>query len=232
MNNRKHSILVVDDERDIVEFLSYNLIREGFAVHTAYNGVAGLKKAREVCPDLVLLDMMMPGIDGVEVCNQIRNSEEINHVLIAMLSARSESYSQIAAFEAGADDYIVKPIRPKVLISRLRAMLRRPYPMNADAYDEDTLVRDFGNLRIDIEKHKIIVNSRDLTIPRKEFVLLTLLTSKPSKVFSREEIYDHVWGGDVHVSDRTIDVYIRKLREKIGQERIHTIKSVGYRFDA
>jgi two-component system alkaline phosphatase synthesis response regulator PhoP len=232
MNNQQKSILIVDDEQDILEFVSYNLKREGFIVNTASNGKVAVELTKQLRPDLVLLDVMMPQMDGIEVCEEIRRTPEINNTLIAMLSARSESYSQIAGFDAGADDYMIKPIRPKVLVSRIKALLKRPYGISPQEYQSVPVVRDFGGLFIDIEKHQVIVDSKNIVLPKKEFLLLSLLTSKPSRVFSRQEIYDHVWGDDVYVCERTIDVYIRKLREKIGQDRIKTIKSVGYSFES
>ncbi|MEX0981253.1 MAG: response regulator transcription factor [Bacteroidales bacterium] len=231
MDSRKTKILIVDDEQDILEFVSYNLKREGFHVDTVSNGKKALDIAKKMHPDLILLDVMMPGMDGIEVCEEIRRTPEIRHILIAMLSARAESYSQVAGFEAGADDYMIKPIRPKVLVSRIKALLKRPHPENGREIVRTEAVRNFGDLLIDIEKHRVLLKSKEINLPKKEFMLLSLLTSKPSRVFSRDEIYNHVWGKDVYVCDRTIDVYIRKLREKIGQERIKTIKSVGYSFE-
>ncbi len=230
MDNRKTKILIVDDEQDILEFVSYNLKREGFIVDTVSNGKKALDMAKKMHPDLILLDVMMPGMDGIEVCEEIRRTPEIRHILIAMLSARAESYSQIAGFDAGADDYMIKPIRPKVLVSRIKALLKRPYPHNGVEIVTTETLRNFGDLLIDVEKHRVLVKSKEINLPKKEFMLLSLLTSRPSRVFSRDEIYNYVWGKDVYVCDRTIDVYIRKLREKIGQERIKTIKSVGYSF--
>lgn len=232
MDYSKKTILIVDDESDIVEFISYNLKREGFKVHSANNGKDALQLTIEIHPDLILLDVMMPGLDGIEVCEQIRKTPGVDHTIIAMLTARSESYSQIAGFDAGADDYIIKPIRPKLLVSRIKALVKRSGYGKLPADSSGTDVRDFGNVQIYIEKHRVTVNENDVALPKKEFQILSLLTSKPSRVFTREEIYNYVWGDDVFVSDRTIDVYIRKLREKIGQERIVTIKSVGYKFEA
>jgi len=231
MNSRETKILIVDDEQDILEFVSYNLKREGFIVDTVSNGKKALDMAKKSHPDLILLDVMMPGMDGIEVCEEIRRTPEIRHILIAMLSARAESYSQIAGFDAGADDYMIKPIRPKVLISRIKALLKRPHAENTKEVVRTETMRKFGDFLIDIEKHRVVVKSTEINLPKKEFMLLALLTSKPSRVFSREEIYSQVWGKDVYVCDRTIDVYIRKLREKIGQKRIKTIKSVGYSFE-
>lgn len=231
MNYQDKTILLVDDEQDILEFVSYNLKREGFKISTANNGRKALEIAKQIKPDLMLLDVMMPEMDGIEVCETIRKTPEINNTLIAMLTARSESYSQIAGFDAGADDYIIKPIRPKVLISRIKALLKRSlYSTNGIAKKESD-TRIFGDLKINIEQHSVKLNSNELDFPKKEFTLLALLTSRPEKVFSRNEIYQFVWGEDV-VCDRTIDVYIRKIREKIGQDRIKTIKSVGYRFQS
>jgi len=225
------TILLVDDEQDILEFLTYNLRQEGFSVHTASNGRIAIEKAIQLEPDVILLDVMMPEMDGIEVCEAIRKTPKICDTRIAMLSARSESYTQIAGLEAGADDYMVKPIRPKVLVSRIKALLKRSDLTKPGEVPADQSYRRFGNLSIDTEKHDVSFGGEQLNLPRKEFQLLALLSSRPGKVFTREEIYNHVWGDDVVVSDRTIDVYIRKLREKIGQERITTIKSVGYRFE-
>lgn len=227
----KHSILVVDDENDILEFISYNLRSEGFVVNTANNGRTALDLSRRLKPDLILLDVMMPEMDGIEVCEEIRRTPDISNVLIVMFSARSESYSQIAGLEAGADDYLVKPIRPKVLTSRIKSMLKRSYHLSDTGGKVVHDKRDFGNLLIDIEKHLVVLDQKEVFLPKKEFTLLSLLTSKPKKVFTRDEIYQHVWGDDVYVCDRTIDVYIRKLREKLGVDRIKTIKSVGYSFE-
>ncbi len=232
MSNRKKSILIVDDEQDILEFLSYNLSRENYMVNTASNGKKAVEMALKLNPDLILLDLMMPEMDGIEVCQEIRKNKEIGSTLIAILSARAESYSQIAGFDAGADDYIVKPIRPRLLISRINALLKRASDKVESALTPDEDIRNFGNLLIDIGKHRVLVNNKDMMLPNKEFRLLTLLTSVPSKVFPRDEIYQFVWGENVYVCERTIDVYIRKLREKIGQNRIKTIKSVGYSFEA
>jgi two-component system, OmpR family, alkaline phosphatase synthesis response regulator PhoP len=225
-----YRILVVDDEPDITEFLSYNLKKEGFLVSIANNGLMAIEKVREFQPNLILMDIMMPGMDGIETCEKIRELPDNNQVIIAFLTARSEDYSQIAGFEAGGDDYISKPIRPKVLISRIFALLKR-----CGQYDElsDTIPNQnaLGDLSIDIEKFLVIHKGVTIMLPRKEFYLLQLLTSKPMKVFTREEIFDHIWGSEIFVGDRTIDVYIRKLREKLGDNYIKTIKGVGYKFD-
>lgn len=223
-------VLVVDDEQDILEFVSYNLRKEGFNVYQANSGQMAVNLAQEIVPHVILLDIMMPGMDGIETCGLIREKPELSHTLIAFLTARSEDYSQIAGFNAGADDFISKPIRPKVLISRINALLRRFGQVSAATEKVEEPQKQFGNIIIDYEKYQVRVNDIELNLPRKEFILLQLLSSKPSKVFTREEIFDHIWGDETFVGDRTIDVYIRKLREKLGDERIKTIKGVGYRF--
>ena len=232
MDENKQKILVVDDEDDILEFISYNLKKEGYQVFTARNGKAAIEQAKKHKPHLILLDVMMPEMDGIEVCDEIRHTPEINHIVIALITARSESYSQIAGFDAGADDYITKPIRPRVLMSRIKALLKRYTHSLQEGGQDGPAPRELGNLVIDIEKHMVRLNGDEVELPKKEFSLLSLLTSKPSRVFTRQEIFNYVWGSDVYVCDRTIDVYIRKLREKIGSERIRTIKGVGYRFEA
>jgi two-component system alkaline phosphatase synthesis response regulator PhoP len=230
MNNSGIKILIVDDDPDIVEFLSYNLQKEGFNVHSETSGKKAIESIQTYMPHLMLLDIMMPEMDGIEVCEKIRENPLYNDMLIVFLTARSEDYSQIAGFNAGADDYITKPVKPKVLVSRLLAMLRR-YGSRRIKQADDAVTIKFKDLLIDIEKHLVLKGNRELILPRKEFKLLVLLTSKPSRVFTREEIFDQLWGTDVFVGDRTIDVYIRKLREKIGEERIKTIKGVGYKFE-
>lgn len=224
-------VLVVDDEPDIVEFLSYNLKKEGFKIYTSSNGKDAIQIIQKVNPHIVLLDVMMPEMDGIETCERIRELALNLNTLIVFLTARAEDYSQIAGFQAGGDDYITKPIRPKVLVSRLKALLRR-YGHRTDEVEDNGLILRFNDLIIDIEKHLVFVGKKELLLPRKEFQLLRLLTSKPSRVFTREEIFDQLWGTDIFVGDRTIDVYIRKLREKIGDEHIVTIKGVGYKFEA
>jgi two-component system, OmpR family, alkaline phosphatase synthesis response regulator PhoP len=227
----KMKILLVDDEEDILEFISYNLQKEGFVVYTAANGREGIKIAEKVQPHLILLDLMMPEMDGITMCEEIRKIPSIHGTLIAFLSARGEDYSQIAGFEAGADDYITKPIRPKVLVSRVKALLKRLAPPVVETViidSENTL--SVGNLIIDKERYLVRLGNEEMVLPRKEFELLSLLVSKPGKVFTREEIYFSVWGDNVVVGDRTIDVHIRKLREKIGNDHIKTLKGIGYKY--
>jgi len=221
----KKKILVIDDEQDILEFLSYNLKREGAKVYTATNGLKAIELAKSKRPDLILLDVMMPEMDGMETCMQLRENIETKDVVIAFLTARSEDYSQIAGFNAGADDYITKPIKPRVLISRIKALLRRKDTASTDKPVE------LKTLSIDRERYLVIKDDKELSLPKKEFELLALLISVPGKVFTREHILSSVWGDDVVVGDRTIDVHIRKLREKIGSPNIKTIKGVGYKFE-
>lgn len=223
----EQKVLVVDDEQDIVDLLQYNLEREGYAVITALNGKDAIKLAKAHRPDLIVLDIMMPGMDGVEVCMQLRQMPEFNSTVITFLSARGEDYSQIAGFEAGADDYITKPIRPRVFLSKVKALLKRSI-----AERTEDLVLESNGVKVDPERVMVYVNEQEIQLPKKEFELLALLISKPGRVFKREEIYTHVWGTELFVGERTIDVHIRKLREKIGEERIKTIKGVGYKFDA
>ncbi len=224
-------ILLVDDEVDILEFISYNLEKEGYIVYTAQNGLEALKAAEKYQPQLILLDVMMPEMDGIAACEEIRKISSLKNTLIAFLTARGEDYSQIAGFEAGADDYITKPVRPKVLISRVKALLKRSGETPAPViYADDATTISIGNLVIDKERYLIRIDNNDMVLPRKEFELLSLLVSKPGKVFTREEIYTTVWGENVVVGDRTIDVHIRKLREKIGNDHIKTLKGIGYKF--
>tara|TARA_R110002050_G_scaffold124544_2_gene243714 strand:+ start:5105 stop:5800 length:696 start_codon:yes stop_codon:yes gene_type:complete len=231
MNNSDYTILLVDDEPDILEFVSYNLKKEEFKVLKASNGAEGLKKAIKEKPHLILLDVMMPGMDGIETCDQIRKTPGLENTLIAFLTARGEDYSQVAGFDAGADDYITKPIKPKVLISRIKALLRR-YAQSGGTEVAVENIQDFGILFIDLDKYQVRLKNQKLDLPRKEFELLTLLTSKPGKVFHRDEILDKIWGNEVVVGGRTIDVHIRKLREKIGEKFIKTVKGVGYKFES
>ena len=234
MDDNTFKILLVDDEDDILEFISYNLEKEGYKVYCAKNGNEALKVAEKHTPHLIILDVMMPEMDGITACEELRKIPSLNNVVIAFLTARGEDYSQIAGFEAGADDYITKPVRPKVLISRIKALLKRtgeisePPPPPPIIQDLNTVA--IGGLMIDKERYLIRINNEDLILPRKEFELLSLLVSKPGKVFTREEIYHSVWGNNVVVGDRTIDVHIRKLREKIGNEHIKTLKGIGYKF--
>jgi len=222
-------ILLVDDEEDILEFVSYNLQREGFKVFSARNGLEAIQMTGKIKPDLIILDVMMPEMDGIAACEEIRRLPGCKNVIIAFLTARGEDYSQIAGFEAGADDYITKPIRPKVLISRVKALLKRSGEITSDANGNEKILK-IGNIVIDKERYILQIEGRELTLPRKEFELLSLLVSKPDKVFTRDEIYKNVWGNNVIVGDRTIDVHIRKLREKIGNDHIRTLKGIGYKF--
>ncbi|MBR9921139.1 MAG: response regulator transcription factor [Bacteroidetes bacterium] len=221
-------ILVVDDEPDILEFLKYNLEKEGFAVVTASNGEEGLALAEKEKPQLIILDIMMPRMDGVEVCRALRNNKEFDQTLIAFLTAREEDFSQIAALDVGGDDYITKPIRPRVFTSRVKALLRRS---RRSGEEEAEAITRLGDLVIDSEKVLVYIGDQQIELAKKEFELLSLLASKPGKVFTREEIFRKVWGTDVIVGNRTIDVHIRKLREKIGDHYIRTIKGIGYKFE-
>ncbi|MEN0048500.1 MAG: response regulator transcription factor [Bacteroidota bacterium] len=224
----KTKILIVDDEPDILEILQFNLEKEGFTVITAPNGEEGIQLAEKEIPNLVILDIMMPEMDGVEICRYLRQHKKFNQTLVAFLTAREEDYSQIAALDVGGDDYITKPIRPRVLISRIKALLRRS--RQPEATMEETLI-ELGNLIIDKERISVKKEGKEIELAKKEFELLSLLVSKPGKVFSRDEIFNKVWGTDVIVGNRTIDVHIRKLREKIGDECIKTIKGIGYKFE-
>ena len=221
----KFRILLVDDEPDILEFIEYNLVKEGYDVHTAGNGKVGIEMAKKLLPDLVLLDVMMPEMDGVEACSEIREHAPLAETVVAFLTARGEDYSQIAGFEAGADDYILKPIKPKVLVSRVQALLRRKKNSGYVGGNYDGT-----GLMIDPERYVVMHQGQELNLPKKEFELLSLLASQPGKVFSREKILASVWGTDVVVGDRTIDVHIRKLREKLGDKYFKTVKGVGYKF--
>ncbi|GAB5553334.1 MAG: response regulator transcription factor [Saprospiraceae bacterium] len=221
-------ILVVDDEPDILDILRYNLEKEGYKVFTAEDGRAGIKLAESEKPNLVILDIMMPKMDGVEVCRYLRSKSEFDRTVISFLTAREEDYSQIAALDVGGDDYITKPIRPRVFLSRIKALLRRS---DRSLEEEENMVIEVGDLAIDKEKVSVIRNEEVIELAKKEFELLYLLVSKPGKVFSREEIFNKVWGTDVIVGNRTIDVHIRKLREKIGDHYIKTIKGIGYKFE-
>lgn len=228
--NKKNKILIVDDELDILEFVSYNLRNEGFVVDVANNGIEGISKAKDSVPDLVLLDVMMPGMDGMETCEELRKIRDMDNTIIVFLTARGEDYSQIAGFEAGGDDYIVKPIRPKVLTSKIKALLRRRDWTDSSAEKQESLVIEQDDIILDREKYIVINRGKELSLPKKEFELLALFISKPEKVFSREAIFNAIWGEDIIVGDRTIDVHIRKLRMKIGESHIQTVKGVGYKY--
>jgi len=227
MKNSDIKILLVDDEPDILEIVGYNLSTEGYQVITANNGLEGVRKAEKERPQLIILDVMMPEMDGIEACEKIRQLPELKDVMITFVTARGEDYSQVAGFDAGADDYITKPIKPKVLMSRVKALLRR-YKESHDSVFEDVV--KIGNLTIDRDAYKIMLKDQEISLPRKEFELLSLLASKPGKVFKRDDILDKVWGNEVIVGGRTIDVHIRKLREKLGDELFKTVKGVGYKF--
>lgn len=226
MKKKEIKILLVDDEKDILEIVSYNLSQEGYQIITASNGKEAILKAKKELPHLIILDVMMPEMDGIEACENIRKIPELQDTIITFLTARSEDYSQVAGFDAGADDYIAKPIKPKVLVSKVKALLRR---LNSDSKPNSTLT--VGNIEINREEYKIINNGKEIVLPRKEFELFYLLATKPGKVFTREEILDKVWGNEVVVGGRTIDVHIRKLREKIGDDFFKTIKGVGYKIE-
>jgi len=225
MENTSKKILIADDEPDIIEFLQYNLEKNGYIVVSAENGKEALSVALKEKPDLILLDIMMPEMDGVEVCRELREKPEFADTIIAFLTARNEDYSQIAGFEVGADDYITKPVKPRVLLARISALLKRR---------QSTILTDsqvsVGDLTIDKEKHLVLIKDEALHLPKKEYEILHLLASKPGKVYTREEIYNIVWGYDIFVGDRTIDVHIRKIREKIGDDYIRTVKGIGYKF--
>ena len=225
MNNSDIKILLIDDEPDIFEIVVYNLKNEGYLVYTAKNGVEGLKTAKKITPNLILLDIMMPEMDGIEACEKIRAIKSLENTLIAFLTARNEDYSQVAGFEAGADDYITKPIKPKVLVSKVKSLLRR---LKAENQADSTVI--VGDITINRDEYVVFKGDKKIFLPRKEFELFSLLTSKPGKVFKRETILDRVWGNEVVVGGRTIDVHIRKLREKIGDDYFKTVKGVGYKF--
>ena len=220
-------ILIVDDESDILEFLTYNLKKEGYEVHTANNGREGLELAQKVLPHLIVLDIMMPEMDGVEVCRRIRKIPELDKSVIAFLTAKNEDLSQINALEVGGDDYITKPIKPQVFASRIKALLRRT---SVEVIEDEHIIK-ISDIEIDKQRVQVKRNGIAIDMPKKEFELLLLLVSKPGKVFTREEIYNKIWGDDVIVGDRTIDVHIRKLREKLTSDHIKTFKGIGYRFD-
>lgn len=225
MKKKEIKILLVDDEQDILEIIGYNLSQEGYQVFTANNGREAVEKAQKELPNLIILDVMMPEMDGMEACEHIRKIPSLQNTIITFLTARGEDYSQVAGFDAGADDYITKPVKPKVLVSKVKALLRR---VKEESQGD---VLNVGDIEINREEYKIIKDGVEIVLPRKEFELFYLLASKPGKVFKREEILDKVWGNEVVVGGRTIDVHIRKLREKIGDEWFKTIKGVGYKLD-
>ncbi len=226
MKKKEIKILLVDDEQDILEIVGYNLAQEGYKIVTASNGKEAIVVAKKEHPHLIIMDVMMPEMDGMEACENIRKIPELKNTIITFLTARNEDYSQVAGFDAGADDYIPKPIKPKLLVSKVKALLRR---LKEDNPASENL--NVGGIIINREEYKIIMEDREIVLPRKEFELFYLLASKPGKVFKREEILDKVWGNEVIVGGRTIDVHIRKLREKIGEELFKTIKGVGYKFE-
>ncbi|MDA9595597.1 response regulator transcription factor [Flavobacteriaceae bacterium] len=219
-------ILCVDDEPDILEILKYNLSNEGYDISVANDGLSCIKKAKEINPNLIIMDVMMPNMDGIQACENLRADEKFNDTIIMFLTARGEDYSHVAAYEAGADDYVTKPVKPKVLVSKVKGLLRRFKKVN----DNDINIIEHNDIKIDKEKYKVYISGKTLILPRKEFELLYLLASKPDKVFKRDKIMENVWGGEVIVGDRTIDVHIRKLREKVGDKYIKTLKGVGYKF--
>jgi len=220
------TILCVDDEPDILEILKYNLSSEGYYVLTANDGLSAISKAKEIIPNLIIIDIMMPNMDGIEACEKLRADQKFNDTIIMFLTARGEDYSHVAAYEAGADDYVTKPVKPKVLVSKVKGLLRRLKKV----IENNINYIEFENIKIDREKYKVYISDKTLNLPRKEFELLYLLASKPDKVFKRDKIMEMVWGGEVIVGDRTIDVHIRKLREKIGDKYFKTVKGVGYKF--
>lgn len=220
------TILCVDDEPDILEILKYNLSSEGYNVLTANDGLSAISKAKEIIPNLIIIDIMMPNMDGIEACEKLRADQKFNDTIIMFLTARGEDYSHVAAYEVGADDYVTKPVKPKVLVSKVKGLLRRLKNITENNINNI----EFENIKIDREKYKVYISDKTLNLPRKEFELLYLLASKPDKVFKRDKIMEMVWGGEVIVGDRTIDVHIRKLREKIGDKYFKTVKGVGYKF--
>ena len=230
MSEKVYRILLVDDETDVLEFLSYNLKKEGYKIHTANNGKEAIEIAKDVRPHLIILDVMMPEMDGIETCFEIKQISSLQDTIIVFLTARGEDYSQIAGFEAGADDYITKPVKPKVMTSRIKALLRRykDTKEEGEASANQIILKD---LVIDLERYVVIRDEEEIFLPKKEFEMLVALASKPNKVFSREEIFNRVWGNNIIVGDRTIDVHIRKIREKIGLKNIKTVKGVGYKFE-
>ena len=228
MIKKMAKILVVDDEQDILELIRHSLNKEGFEVHIAVNGQQAIDKAKQILPDLILMDVMMPVMDGMEACRQLKEDPTTNHISIIFLTARSEEFAELAGFEAGADDYVSKPIRSRVLLSRIKAILRR---QNAGSRLEENVKIEFGELSIDRDRFVVEYQGNTLQFPRKEFELLSFLASKPGRVFSRDEILENVWGNEVLVVDRTIDVHVRKIREKLDDKFVYTVKGVGYKFE-
>ncbi|WP_445714738.1 response regulator transcription factor [Flavobacterium sp.] len=228
MKKKDIKILLVDDEQDILEIVGYNLSQEGYQIFTASNGKEAVSVAKKELPQLIIMDVMMPEMDGMEACENIRKIPELQNAIITFLTARSEDYSQVAGFDAGADDYIAKPIKPKVLVSKVQALLRRLKGVESVSSSSTITL---GSIEINREEYKIIKEGEEIILPRKEFELFYLLATKPGKVFTREEILDKVWGNEVVVGGRTIDVHIRKLREKIGDSFFKTIKGVGYKIE-
>ena len=218
-------VLVVDDDPDIVEILKYNLKNSGYSVKSAGNGLEAIKKAKKFIPDIILMDVMMPEMSGIEACEEIKNIDQLSQAIIIFLSARSEDYTQISAYDAGADDYISKPVKPKILLKKISNIAKK---INSEKNAPKTI--DLGSIKINKEEYVVIKDKKEILLPRKEFELLFLLATKPEKVFTREEIMNKVWGTQVIVGDRTIDVHVRKLREKIGEKHIKTLKGVGYKF--
>jgi len=226
MKKSEIKILCVDDEPDILEILKYNLSNEGYNVSTAADGKSAIEIAYNISPNLIIMDVMMPNMDGIEACEKLRSDEKFNDTIIMFLTARGEDYSHVAAYDAGADDYVTKPVKPKVLVSKVKGLLRRLKKVIAKDINEIV----FDDIKIDREKYKVYISDNVLNLPRKEFELLYLLASKPDKVYKREKIMESVWGSEVVVGDRTIDVHIRKLREKVGDKYFKTVKGVGYKF--
>ena len=226
MKKSEIKILCVDDEPDILEILKYNLSNEGYNVSTAADGKSAIEIAYNISPNLIIMDVMMPNMDGIEACDKLRSDEKFNDTIIMFLTARGEDYSHVAAYDAGADDYITKPVKPKVLVSKVKGLLRRLKKVISQDINEIV----FDDIKIDREKYKVYISDNVLNLPRKEFELLYLLASKPDKVYKREKIMESVWGSEVVVGDRTIDVHIRKLREKVGDKYFKTVKGVGYKF--
>jgi len=225
MKSSPLKILVVDDDLDIIEILKYNLNKSGYLVKSAKNGIEAIKRAKKFLPNIILMDVMMPEMSGIEACSEIKQIDELSETMIIFLSARSEDYTQISAYDAGADDYISKPIKPKILLKKISNIAKK-IKSNKDL----PIVLDLGSIKINREEYLVTQNKNEIMLPRKEFELLFLLASKPEKVFTRDEIMNKVWGTQVVVGDRTIDVHIRKLREKIGDKHIKTLKGVGYKF--